>query len=215
MKDYCPLVLDLRNKKCLVVGGGAVALRKIKTLVSSGARVLVVSPTLCREVQEMVERAELHYAGAAYGVHLLDDVLLVVSSTDNREFNGRVSRDCFARQVLVNNVHDPSLCSFFFPSVVSRGPLSIAISTEGRSPAWARLVREQLEEIFSADCEAFLEFLGKIRPLVLRAVEDPQKRKEVFRQLAGREFYRSFQTLGAEELERKALEFVEHYIKHK
>lgn len=187
------------------------ALRKVKTLLTCGARVLVVSPFLCQGLQELVEKKELQYAGPDYQSYLLDTALLVVSSTNDRELNRRVSRDCFSRQILVNNVDDPSLCSFFFPSVVSRGPLSIAISTEGKSPAWARMLREQLEEMFSKEYEAFLDFLGEMRSSVLRKIPDPQKRKEVFQQLAGREFYHLFKTLGAEELDQKAAELIEHY----
>lgn len=211
LRDYCPLVLDLRNKECLVVGGGTVALRKVKTLLTCGARVLVVSPSLCQGLQELIESEEVQFAGVHYQSYLLDTVFLVVSSTDDRELNRRVSRDCLSRQILVNNVDDPSHCNFFFPSVVSRGALSIAISTEGKSPAWARMLREQLEEMFSTDCGAFLDFLGKMRPRVIQSIPDLQMRKEVFQQLAGREFYHFFQTLGAEELNQKAAELIEQY----
>ncbi len=206
-------MLDLRNKTCLVVGGGAVALRKIRTLLRCGARILIVSSSLCQDLQELVDRKKVQYAGHEYQSSMLDNAWLVVSSTDDRELNSRVSRDALSRQILVNNADDPSLCNYFFPSVVSRGPLSIAISTEGRSPAWARMVREQLEEMFSEDCEEFLDFLGKMRSFILRSIEDPRKRKKAFRQMAGREFYHFFQTMELDELEQKAVELIEYYKK--
>ncbi|MDO9534637.1 MAG: bifunctional precorrin-2 dehydrogenase/sirohydrochlorin ferrochelatase [Bacillota bacterium] len=211
MRDYCPLVLDLRKKKCLVVRGGNVALRKVKTLLVCGACICIVSPTLCGGLQEIVENGEVLYEGINYQSSLLDNVFLVVSSTDDSELNREVAKDCFSRNILVNTSDDLSLCSFFFPSVVSRGPLSVAVSTEGRSPAFARLVREQLEELFSDDSGDFLEFLGGIRPRVVQSVSDPRKRKELFLRLAGREVYDHFRNLTGEDLDKRVLELIDQY----
>jgi len=211
MKDYCPIVLDLRKKKCLVVGGGNVALRKVKTLLLCGARIHIVSPTLCHGLREIVENGEVLYEDLYYQSCLLDDVFLVISSTDDSELNRIVAKDCFSRNILVNTSDDPSLCSFFFPSVVSRGPLSIAVSTEGRSPAFARLVREHIEELFGDDHGEFLEFLGGIRPRVVQSVPEPKKRKELFLRLAGREFYELFQNVTEKELEKRVSELIDQY----
>jgi len=208
MLNFFPLYVDLRGKKCVVIGGGGVAYRKAKALLLSGARVLLVSPAIIPELGTLVAGGEIEYLPEAYQPSHLEKAFLVVSCTGDAAVNRRVARDCFSSNVLVNVADDPALCNFFFPSLVSRGPLSIAICTEGRSPALARLLREKLETLFDAEYGRFVEFLGDVRALVLREVSSPEERREIFKKLADDDFWHLFKSLPPEELEGKVKEIL-------
>ncbi len=211
MKNFCPVSLDLRKKKCLIVGGGQVAFRKVKTLLLCQARVLVVSPVISSGLRSLAESGMIEHLSEPYNPSHLEGVFLVVSSTNDEDTNRLVAGDCFSRNILINTVDNPSLCNFFFPSLVDRGLLSIAISTEGKSPALARLLKEKLEEIFDEDYGNFIEFLGNLRPRIMREVPGLQERKSIFRELAGDDFFNLYRTLPAKELEKKVAEIIARY----
>ena len=208
MEHYYPIFLDLKRQKCLVVGGGKVAARKVKSLLECGASVTVVSPALAPELQRMAVEETIEYIQEPYSEKHLKRAFLVISATDNQDTNSMIAADCFARNILVNVADVPALCNFIVPSLVSRGPLSIAISTEGKSPAYARMLREKLEQSFSEEHGEFVKFLGELRPLIMEQVPDPKRRKELFRKLAGEEFFKLFKTLPLGQLKQKAIEII-------
>lgn len=189
MKDYYPAFLDLRGKKCLVIGGGEVATRKIKTLLDVRADVTVICPQYTRKLQELEEQHLLIIINEEYREEHLKNFFLVICASDKREVNQQVYMDCVSRNLLVNVVDDPERCNFFVPSVVSRGPLSIAISTEGKSPAFARRLREELERQYGSEYGEFLEVLGDLRALVKLKVKEPEKRNRLFSEIASRSFF--------------------------
>lgn len=211
MERFYPVFLDMKKKKCLVVGGGMVAARKVKSLLDCGAAVTVVSPALTAELKEMAAAETIAYLPEPYNRKHLAGAFLVIVATDEQDTNRMIAADCFARNVLVNVVDIPDLCNFYVPSLVSRGPLSVAISTEGKSPAYARLLREELEQRFSEDHGEFVRFLGEIRPLIMEQVTDSQKRKELFREIAGEDFFNLYKTLPFGQLEEKAREMISRY----
>ncbi len=211
MEQMYSVFLDLKLKKCLVVGGGKVAARKVSSLLYCGAAVTVVSPVLSPELEEMAAAQEIQYFQEQYKVKHLQGAFLVISATDDQVTNNIVANDCFARDILINVADAPALCNFFVPSLVSRGPLSIAISTEGKSPAFARLLREELEQSFSEDHGEFVRFLGELRPLIMEQVRDPQKRKELFREMAGKEFFKLCRALPSDQRELMAREMINRY----
>ncbi|MGC8833742.1 MAG: precorrin-2 dehydrogenase/sirohydrochlorin ferrochelatase family protein, partial [Armatimonadota bacterium] len=131
MESYYPVFLDLRGKRVLVVGGGQVALRKVKSLLECGAEVLVVAPEAVPDLQQMARDGRIRLVSREYTEVDLEGASLVISATDSRDVNQRVSADAQARGVFVNVVDDPELCSFIVPSVMRRGELVVAVSTGG------------------------------------------------------------------------------------
>ena len=211
MEQFYPVFLDMKYKKCLVVGGGRVAARKVKSLLDCGADVTVVSPVLTAELKEMAAAETIEYLQEPYNRKQLEGKFLVIVATDEQEINRMIAADCFACNVLVNVVDIPHLCNFYVPSLVSRGPLSIAISTEGKSPAYARLLREELEQSIGETDGRFVEYLGKLRPLIMEQVPDPRKRKALYREMAGKEFFAMFKALTPAQLELKVKEMIRRY----
>lgn len=166
MKTY-PLFALIEDRPCLVVGGGQVGERKVLDLLAAGARVTVVSRDLTPRLTELAS------AGLIYGIQgdflpeHLDGMILVVGATDDQEVNRKVSAAAQARGLFVNIVDAPELCTFIVPAQVSRGQLTIAVSTGGASPALARQVREELEHRFGPEYGRYLRVLQVVRDQVL------------------------------------------------
>lgn len=166
---YYPAFLDLDRKPCLVVGGGAVAERKVETLLKSGARVTVVSPAITARLRSLASSGEITHARRGYHAGDIDGMALVVTAAGPRDVNRRVAEDAAAAGVLVNSVDDPANCSFVVPSIVERGGLTIAISTGGAAPALARRLRQELEEVCGPEYAVVVEIMGAVRRRLLRA----------------------------------------------
>lgn len=175
-----PVFLDLRDKRVLVVGGGKVAVRKVRSLLFSGARIELVSRTLEPSLQELIQGSQISYIGPDFDASMLEGAFLVIAATDDQRLNEDISALCRQRGILVNVVDRPALCSFQVPSVIKRGDLTIAISTGGKSPALAKFLRELIEEALPEGIEALLEVLGVIREKVLALHLGPQRNKEIF-----------------------------------
>ncbi len=166
MKTY-PLFALLEDRACLVVGGGAVGERKVQDLLRAGARVTVVSRDLTPRLTELAAAGHLVFIQGDFDPRHLEGMTLVVGATDDREVNRRVSAAAQARGLFVNIVDAPELCTFIVPAQVHRGPLTIAVSTGGASPALARQLREELEERFGDDYGRYLRVLQTVRERVL------------------------------------------------
>ena len=145
--DYLPLFASLKNRPVLVVGGGAIALRKIELLLKAQAQVLVVAAELASGVQHLHRQGQVHWLAQQFEDAQLDTVFLAIAATDDHALNHRVYEAAEARQRLVNVVDDQPHCSFIFPSIINRSPLQIAISSGGTAPVLARLWREKLEAL--------------------------------------------------------------------
>ncbi len=183
MVDYYPICLNLNGAKCLVVGGGKVAERKVKTLLECGARVHVVSPVFSEWLETMAAEGKIAAVRRTYASTDLEDALLVIGATDDEKVNGRIADDCHERNILVNIVDNPAQCTFIVPAVLRQGPLSISISTDGKSPLLARRIREELEPAFGPEYREFLDLMGNVRDHVLRTVPEEEKRRDVFLRL--------------------------------
>ena len=180
MYNFYPISLDLKNRKCLVVGGGRVAERKVRSLLQCGAHVWVVSPELTGELQKLAAEGTISFVRRHYATEDLEECFLVISAVDDHEINSRVANDCSERSILVNVVDDPPRCLFAVPSVLRRGSLCIAVSTDGKSPLLARRIREELESLFGAEYDEFLEIMGEVRSRVLREIPDKEERRRIF-----------------------------------
>ena len=143
--DYLPIFLNIRNRPCLVVGGGDVAERKVGLLLDAGGQVTVVSPELCENLQELADLGNIQFRQKSFQPADLEGMVIIIAATDDRKVNEEISRLANARSIPVNVVDNPDLCSFIMPSMIDRSPVQIAISTGGSSPVLARTLRAKLE----------------------------------------------------------------------
>lgn len=185
--EYYPVFLKLAGRKCLVVGGGSVAERKVQALARCGADIHLVSPELTPGLKEMSDTGRINYRAGFYHTTDLEDAFLVISATDDDGINSVVAVDCAARNIAINVVDDPDRCSFVVPSVVHRGDFKLAISTGGNSPHLARVIRQELECTYGSQFEDFVDFLGRVRKQVLQTVSDPERRREILNNLVDSE----------------------------
>jgi precorrin-2 dehydrogenase/sirohydrochlorin ferrochelatase len=160
---YYPVFLDISGKKCVVIGGGEVAARKVSRLLNCGAKVLVVSPQLTPELIGLKVRSAIENVAADYDIQFIKGVALVIGATDDANTNALISSDARSLGIPVNIVDDPQKCDFILPAVVERGDLAIAIGTGGKSPALARHLRKELEAKYGVEYEILLKILGDLR----------------------------------------------------
>ena len=183
MSRFYPILVDLKGKKALVVGGGKVAQRKIETLLEYGALVQVVARELTAELERLRSDKSIRFLGGEFSEALLQGAFLVIAATDDASFNRRVSRAARHMGLLVNAVDQPADCNFIVPSVLSRGDLLIAVSTSGKSPAFARKVRVELERHFGEEYGFFLNLMGNLRKEILRLGLSQEENKSAFEKL--------------------------------
>jgi precorrin-2 dehydrogenase/sirohydrochlorin ferrochelatase len=160
---YYPVFWDIKDKKCVVVGGGEVAARKAERLLDCGAKVLVISPELSPELAALKEKNLISHIAAVYTDDLIDGAALIIGATNDDKTNAAISLDANSKSIPVNIVDDPQKCDFILPSLVQRGDLAITIGTGGKSPALARHLREELEAKYGEEYEIFLNILGSLR----------------------------------------------------
>ena len=160
---YYPVSVDLTGRACLVVGGGAVALRKAVGLIEAGARVTVVSPSLTPPLLDLAAEAGVHWRPRAYAPGDTVGFILVMVATGDLAVNAAVAAECRERGVWVNCADDPARCDFILPSVFRRGAVTVAVSTGGATPTMARLVREELDAFLPDDIGALTEVVGSVR----------------------------------------------------
>ncbi len=208
MQNSYPLFLNLSGKSCLLLGGGKVAERKLKALLSCGARVTLVSPELSPAVREMVEQNGIDYREDLYQPHYLEQRFLVFCATDDPQVNRQAAFDCQSRGILVNCASEPDLCSFFVPAVHREGSLSLAVSTGGSSPALAARIRDQLAVILAKDYPAYLTFLNDSRENILRRIRSNERRRALLEELASDSFYQFFKTAVSDQAASRAEEMI-------
>ena len=209
MAKYYPILLNIHDKKCLVVGGGNVAWRKVCSLKEAGARVTVVSPEFCPEMKNEtgIERIQQKYDEG-----FLNGALVVIASTDDEEVNKKVYYDAVKRGILVNVVDRPEFCSFIVPATISRGDLSISISTGGASPALARNIRESLEKQFGDEYGEFAKLLSETRRKILSDVSDESIRRDILQRIAGLDMLDVVKEKGIAEAKKKILGIISEKI---
>lgn len=187
MTSLFPMFLKLKGKRCLVVGAGNVGEPKIEGLLETGAQVRVVALQASPVVREWALAGKIELELRAFAADDLRDVFLAVVATSSRTLNERIYHEAQVRGVLCNVVDVPDLCDFFYPSVVRRGDLQIAVSTSGQSPSLAQKIRQQLEKQFGAGYAAWVAELGATRKLILASSLDKQQKLDLLHSLASRE----------------------------
>jgi precorrin-2 dehydrogenase / sirohydrochlorin ferrochelatase len=184
-----PMFMKLAGKQCLVVGAGKVGEPKIGGLIDTGARIHVVAIAASDQVREWADAGKIELELRAFSLADLDGKFLAVVATASRRLNELVYREAQRRGVLCNVVDVPEYCDFFYPAVVRRGDLQIAISTAGQSPSLAQKLRQQLERQFGQGYTAWVEQLGETRRLILASELDKETKWELLHSLASREAF--------------------------
>lgn len=206
---YFPIFIEIEKKKCLVVGGGKVAIRKVETLLRYDAQVHVVSREICTEIRALLPPENIHEEellpspGDTNAGELLPEcscgtewplpdhftgAALVVAATGSREVNHRVAQFCRERRIPVNVADAPEECTFFFPAVVKKGDISIGVNTGGKSPAVSSQVRRDIEKAIPDYYEAIADQLGALREYVKSHVEREPDRRKILKQAAASAF---------------------------
>ena len=189
MNALYPIFMNLAGKKCLVVGGGEVAARKIESLAAAGAAVTVVAPALSESARRLVDAGSAAWINGPFAPQAMDGAALVIAATDNPQVNRDVFTLASNKNIPVNVVDQPALCSFFVPSVARRGDLVIAISTSGKSPAVAKRLRKRLEAEFGPEWAAYLEIMGRARDRAMEAMGDQKSRERALGRLADSDLF--------------------------
>ena len=161
--SYLPIYLEIKGRRCLVIGGGAVAERKIASLLEAGADVTVISPDASETVARWSKNQSIHFIARCYQPGDLADTELAFVATDVGAVNAAVYKEGRERAVWVNAADDPGHCDFILPSVLRRGDLTVAVSTGGTSPALARTIREELELYFTPEYEMLVTLAAEVR----------------------------------------------------
>ncbi len=180
---YYPVNLDIAGRACLVVGGGGVGTRKVGTLAACGAVVTVVSLKASQKLDQMAAREEIVLKKRPYRSTDLAGKFLVIGATDNEALNRQIHTDAERLNTLCNIADRPEICNFILPAIVHRGDLVLAISTSGKSPAYAKKLRKELENQFGEEYEPFLRLMGAIRARLLQEKHEPEAHKPLFEKL--------------------------------
>ena len=181
-----PIFLKLAGRRCLVVGAGNVAQEKIASLLHAEADLTVVSPEALQEVRGNAQAGRLRWEQRVFAPEDLNGMFLVITATSSPEVNRQVYLLAAERKILCNSVDDPPNCDFYFPSLVERGDLQIAISTAGESPALAQRLRREIDALLAPDLGAWLSQLGELRRDILQRYVPGDSRKMLLHELACR-----------------------------
>ena len=182
--DYFPFFLALRGRRVLVVGGGEIAARKVRLLRRAGARIRVLAPRLCAELDALATQGALDWHAAPYSAAAIDaDTWFVLAATDDEAVNAQVAADAERARLWVNVVDDPRRSSAITPAIVDRNPLLVALSSGGRAPVYIRQLRARLERELPPRLGELLEWLGTQRARIAQAIPDMVQRLRVWERI--------------------------------
>lgn len=203
-----PMFLKLEDRHCLVVGAGKIGESKIRSLLVARAKVRVIAPWATPTVTAWALAGLLDWEARTFQADDLNSIFLVVGATSSIEVNDAVYREARSRQILCNIVDDPERCDFYYPSVVRRGDLQVAISTAGQSPALAQRLRREFEAQLAPVYAGWLDELGKTRKDLFASPIDPESRRSLLHTAASRQSFDARQ--AARELNEHARGEVTH-----
>ncbi len=174
-----PFFIDIENKSCVVVGGGELALRKLEALLPYNPRLKVVAPEICEQIY-CLPKTEIRKK--FFEDCDIDGAFAVIAATNDRSLNSRIFRLCTERNILINSVDDIKNCGFIFPALINGKNITVAISTGGKSPLYARILRERIEPLLD-DGDRAVEILSNYRELIKREISLPYNRKLAFEKI--------------------------------
>ena len=199
---YYPVNLDILNKPCLVIGGGSVGTRKALALIECGAVVTVVSPVVTKKLLEAsAGNGHITLKNRTFKPSDLNKMFLVIGATNNEVLNRQIYNESKRLGMLCNIADRPEACNFILPAVVKRDDLSIAISTSGQSPAFAKKLRKDLEKQFGEEYGRFLRLMGGIRKKLLSKEHKPEAHKRLFEQIINKDLLKLFKEERYEEID--------------
>lgn len=176
---YYPAMLDIKGRRCVVLGGGKVAERKVLSLLEAGAEVTVISPELTENLESLKREGRIIHIPRPYQKGDLKEAFIAIVATDEEDINIQASEEAHDLSIPVNVVDRPELCSFIVPSVIRKGPLLVAVSTSGTSPAMARTLRQFIEANLPEGLEEVLLQLSQLRQEVQKLIPQPSQRKAI------------------------------------
>jgi len=215
MPRYYPICLEVAKFPCLVVGGGAVGLRKVRTLLAHRAKVTVVATKAAKALQSLARRGKITLHRRPYRMSDLGGMRLVFVATNDARLNRRIADEAGRLGLLSNVVDDPELCDFIVPSIVRRGRLFLAISTEGACPAYAKRLRVRLERQFDQAYAAYVELLARIRRRILARVADPKVGVGLLERLLDEDLLGVIRKQGRRAAEARARALLHEWLKTK
>jgi len=183
MAGYYPIMVDINNKECLVIGGGEVAERKIFSLWEYGAKVTVISPKVTEKLYKLFQERKISLIQRIYKEGDMKDYYLVYVATNDPRVNASCFQEAEREEILINVVDQPKLCRFIVPAVIRKGDLTVAVSTNGKSPMLSRKIKEDIEALLDDVSEEYLDALGELRNIVMEEVKDINKRKTIFEKI--------------------------------
>ncbi|HBA53193.1 MAG TPA: siroheme synthase [Syntrophorhabdus aromaticivorans] len=202
---YYPLFLDISGKPCLVVGGGKIAERKVRILLTFNGAVRVVSPAVSPVLEKLAKKGTISLAMREYTESDLEGVALVFAATNDNAVNTKVRKDAAARNILVNVVDNPALCDFIVPSIVRKDPILIAISTSGTAPLLSKKLKKELAGRITESYVRYARIVGNFRKLLISTVPNRRTRQAILKEIAGMDVSKVTQ-MGLDRLKDRFLE---------
>ena len=178
--SYFPFYIDIKGKKCVVIGGGSVALRKIEKLIWFEPDITVIAPEISAEIYSI---HGIRIIKREFSDSDLDGAFFVITATNNKKLNERIFRMCIEKSILVNTVDDKEKCSFIFPAIVKRENITVAVSTGGKSPIYTRYLRKQIENLLDDRTDDIIEILAGVRSKIKREISVEENRKLAFERI--------------------------------
>jgi precorrin-2 dehydrogenase / sirohydrochlorin ferrochelatase len=177
------------DKPCIVVGGGKVAERKVRLLLKFHAKVKVISPKIIKSLAELWKNERIAVVERRYMEGDLADAALVFAATNDEAVNSLVHREASVRQIPINVADNPDFCDFIVPSVVKKGPISVAISTSGTLPLLSKKLRKEIERLITADYVKYASLLGEFRQILIETIKDKKKRDVIMKEIGKMDIY--------------------------
>lgn len=178
--QYFPFFTDIEEKRCLIVGGGKVALRKAQKLLPFRPRITVIAEDICGEFSKL---SDIVVIKKSFQLQDIGDAFMVIAATDDLKLNHEIYEFCVKQHILINSVDDRVNCSFIFPAIIKRENFTVAVSTAGKSPLYARYLREKIENAAPDDSDEIIGILSSCRIIIKEKVRTEEKRKAVFEML--------------------------------
>ena len=178
--SYFPFYIDIKGKKCVVIGGGSVALRKIEKLIWFEPDITVIAPEISAEIYSI---HGIRIIKREFSDSDLDGAFFVITATNNKKLNERIFRMCSGKGILVNTVDDKEKCSFIFSAIAKRENITISVSTDGKSPIYARYLRKQIENLLDDRTDDIIEILAGVRSKIKREISVEENRKLAFERI--------------------------------
>ncbi|MGH4122020.1 MAG: precorrin-2 dehydrogenase/sirohydrochlorin ferrochelatase family protein [Clostridium sp.] len=213
MTKYYPMMIDIKNKKCLVVGGGNVAYRKVNELIEYGAKVTLVSMGINENINSLVDNKSIIYIEDSYKSEYIKEVFIVIAATNDRGINSKIAKDCEKKDILVNVVDDLESSRFIVPAKVKRGDLTITVSTNGKCPFYSKLLRKKLDLQFDDSYSIFVNILGDFRKELLLNIDSSFKRKDIMLSLDMEYYIKRLREIGEEDLRKEMMIYAQEIEK--